>query len=77
MPYSRQEIMKSKIIRFSIVTGICLMVWAFATFVHFKNVTIPDFLQGFSVGVGAVAAIALVYNIIIALKQKSSSTTIS
>jgi cytosine/uracil/thiamine/allantoin permease len=68
--------MKNKIVRFSIITAVCLLVWVFATFVHFKNAKISDFLQGFSVGMGSVAAIALVYHIVIALKQKNNTTTV-
>jgi len=67
--------MKNKIIRFSIVTAVCLIVWAVTTFVHFKSVKIADFVNGFSLGVGSVAAIALIYNIVIALKQKDSNIT--
>jgi hypothetical protein len=69
--------MKNKIIRFSIITAVCLLVWSFAIFVHFKNAKIPDVLQGYSVGMGSVAAIALIYYSVIALKQKNSSTTVS
>jgi Na+-translocating ferredoxin:NAD+ oxidoreductase RnfE subunit len=68
--------MKNKIIRFSIVTAACLVVWAVTTFVHFKNPKIPNFLQGFSMGMGIVACVALVYNIVIALKQKDNNTTV-
>jgi len=69
--------MKNKIIRFSIVTAACLVIWAVTTFFHFKNATISDFLGGFASGVGIVTAIGLIYNIVIALQRKDSTTTIS
>jgi len=62
--------MKNKIIGFSIVTAVCLVVWAVATFATFKNAKIPDFLGGFSLGMGSVFAIALIYQIVIALQRK-------
>jgi len=64
--------MKNKIVRFSIITAACLLVWGLTIFVHFKNAKIPDFLQGFSLGMGSIAAIALIYHIVIALKQKKA-----
>jgi NADH:ubiquinone oxidoreductase subunit 4 (subunit M) len=69
--------MKNKIIRFSIVTAVCLVVWAVTTFVRFTNPKIPDFFRGFSMGMGVVAGVALIYNIVIALKQKDSKRTVN
>jgi len=68
--------MKNKIIGSSLSTAACLLVWSIARFIHFKNVKIPDFLEGFSLGAGSVAVLALICYLIIALKRKNSSTTL-
>ncbi|WP_461448959.1 hypothetical protein [Mucilaginibacter sp.] len=69
--------MKNKIIRFSVVTAACLMVYTLTTFGYFKSIKIADFLSGFSLGIGSVTAIALIYNIVIAIQRKDNTATIN
>jgi hypothetical protein len=53
--------MKNKILRFAIVTAVCLLIYLFATFVSFTpNLKVVDFVKGFVLGIGSVSGITLV-----------------
>jgi ABC-type transport system involved in cytochrome c biogenesis permease subunit len=63
--------MKNKIIRFSIISVACLLVWMCTTVFHLiQDPKISDFLRGFSMGLGIFSFLMLIYYSITASNNK-------